>query len=398
MNGRIYDPTLGRFLQADPHIQAPMNSQNYNRYSYVLNNPLSYTDPSGYFFTSLFKGVRKFVKKHWRSIVSIGLTIWAPWGTGFWASVATGAAAGAITTGSLRGALTGALTAGMFHGIGSHFQGLQDSAGVLSAGARAGKVLAHGFAGGISSVLNGGKFGHGFASAGFTQALAGAIDKIGGRIGNITKGDYFSTANRTMRIMASAVVGGTASAISGGKFANGAVTGAFSRGFNDEAHFQQDRESFFEDFISRAGRIFMAELQIIGGAASTVAGGAMTATGWWAPIGIPLSMHGTANVQEGIGIIGRESGLSRSQPKNFAREFWTDLSGDRSTYYYVDSALVVGGILKTPSQVKHHLTHRPLFRNNAYDTIPMFGKMNTGVLLNDFYSIGNNLNTANQGN
>ncbi|MEJ6477041.1 RHS repeat-associated core domain-containing protein, partial [Pseudoalteromonas piscicida] len=50
MNGRIYDPTLGRFLQADPHIQAPTNSQSYNRYSYVLNNPLSYTDPSGYFF------------------------------------------------------------------------------------------------------------------------------------------------------------------------------------------------------------------------------------------------------------------------------------------------------------------------------------------------------------
>ena len=60
MNGRIYDPTLGRFLQADPHIQAPMNSQNYNRYSYVLNNPMSYTDPSGY----LFKALGKFVKKY----------------------------------------------------------------------------------------------------------------------------------------------------------------------------------------------------------------------------------------------------------------------------------------------------------------------------------------------
>ena len=59
MNGRIYDPTLGRFLQADPHIQAPKNSQNYNRYSYVLNNPLSYTDPSGYFFDKLFKGLNK---------------------------------------------------------------------------------------------------------------------------------------------------------------------------------------------------------------------------------------------------------------------------------------------------------------------------------------------------
>jgi hypothetical protein len=55
MNGRIYDPTLGRFLQADPFIQAPNNSQSFNRYSYVLNNPMSYTDPSGYFFKKLWQ-------------------------------------------------------------------------------------------------------------------------------------------------------------------------------------------------------------------------------------------------------------------------------------------------------------------------------------------------------
>ena len=61
MNGRIYDPTLGRFLQADPHIQAPENSQSFNRYSYVLNNPLSYTDPSGYFFSRLFKKIGRNV-------------------------------------------------------------------------------------------------------------------------------------------------------------------------------------------------------------------------------------------------------------------------------------------------------------------------------------------------
>ena len=50
MNGRIYDPRLGRFLSPDPYVQAPYNSQNYNRYSYCLNNPLKYTDPSGEFF------------------------------------------------------------------------------------------------------------------------------------------------------------------------------------------------------------------------------------------------------------------------------------------------------------------------------------------------------------
>ncbi|WP_412972450.1 RHS repeat domain-containing protein [Glaciecola sp. MF2-115] len=48
MNGRIYDPETARFAQADPIVQAPENGQSLNRYSYVFNNPLSYTDPTGY--------------------------------------------------------------------------------------------------------------------------------------------------------------------------------------------------------------------------------------------------------------------------------------------------------------------------------------------------------------
>ena len=48
MNGRVYDPKLGRFLSADPFVQFPTSTQGYNRYSYVGNNPLSFTDPSGY--------------------------------------------------------------------------------------------------------------------------------------------------------------------------------------------------------------------------------------------------------------------------------------------------------------------------------------------------------------
>lgn len=48
MNGRVQDPLLGRFLSADPYVSDPDNTQNYNRYSYVYNNPLTYTDPSGF--------------------------------------------------------------------------------------------------------------------------------------------------------------------------------------------------------------------------------------------------------------------------------------------------------------------------------------------------------------
>ncbi|RUO50528.1 hypothetical protein CWE21_00035 [Pseudidiomarina aquimaris] len=48
MNGRGYDYQLGRFLSVDPFIQAPANSQSHNPYSYIMNNPLAGTDPSGY--------------------------------------------------------------------------------------------------------------------------------------------------------------------------------------------------------------------------------------------------------------------------------------------------------------------------------------------------------------
>ncbi|MEO7977987.1 RHS repeat-associated core domain-containing protein [Flavobacterium sp.] len=47
MNGRLYDPVLRSFLMPDNFIQQPENTQNYNRYAYVLNNPLMYSDPSG---------------------------------------------------------------------------------------------------------------------------------------------------------------------------------------------------------------------------------------------------------------------------------------------------------------------------------------------------------------
>jgi len=49
MNGRVYDQELGRFLSADPLIQAPFVTNSFNRYSYVMNNPLKYTDPTGFF-------------------------------------------------------------------------------------------------------------------------------------------------------------------------------------------------------------------------------------------------------------------------------------------------------------------------------------------------------------
>lgn len=62
MNGRIYSPYVGRFLAPDNYVQAPDNTQNFNRYSYCLNNPLKYTDPSGDFFGfTIFNVVTDFL-------------------------------------------------------------------------------------------------------------------------------------------------------------------------------------------------------------------------------------------------------------------------------------------------------------------------------------------------
>ncbi len=51
MNARIYDPDLGRFMAADTHVTDPLNLQDWNAYTYVNNNPLSFTDPTGHELT-----------------------------------------------------------------------------------------------------------------------------------------------------------------------------------------------------------------------------------------------------------------------------------------------------------------------------------------------------------
>ncbi len=68
MKGRMYDPRLGRFLSPDPFIQTSTDPQNFNRYSYCLNNPLKYTDPSGDLFATLFGAISDFVDNICRTV------------------------------------------------------------------------------------------------------------------------------------------------------------------------------------------------------------------------------------------------------------------------------------------------------------------------------------------
>lgn len=52
MKGRFYDPLAARFMSPDPVMQAPFSTQGLNRYSYVFNNPMNATDPSGFEVTT----------------------------------------------------------------------------------------------------------------------------------------------------------------------------------------------------------------------------------------------------------------------------------------------------------------------------------------------------------
>jgi RHS repeat-associated protein len=194
MNGRIYDVEVGRFLQADPVIQAPDNAQSWNAYTYCFNNPLAYTDPSG--------------NISFRQVLGIAIAVIGTWVTmgmdgGFFAklgvAIAFGAASGYAATGTLRGAVTGAFTAGITMGIGQ--LGLDIW----------GRMAFQSMTGGIVEGINGGNFGNGFLAAGLTTAF---MPHVGGIQNDIT------------RTTVGAIVGGSISKLTGGKFANGAISGA----------------------------------------------------------------------------------------------------------------------------------------------------------------------------
>jgi hypothetical protein len=224
MGGRVYDPEIGRFLSPDPFVQFPASTQGFNRYAYVGNNPLSYTDPSGYFLKKLFKAfgiAMNFVP---------GLQLPNAFIHGFVSGFL-------ISGGDPKAAMLGGIGASAFNSIGNQFSG-----GSFGSTAHLQKTLAQGMTGGLLSAAGGGRFGDGFLGAATAQLAAPAIDQIGrGADGRIST----DAGVRFARITAAATVGGTASTLGGGKFANGAITAGFARAFNDEAHLEKSSDAYY---------------------------------------------------------------------------------------------------------------------------------------------------------
>ena len=113
MNGRVYDYHLGRFLSVDPFIQSPGNSQSVNPYSYIMNNPLSGTDPTGYVSESEVEVDVKPIQK-----ASTGSRIRKTVGHSFSGTV-TG---GGVTT-EVSGTVSNGVVSGSFTGTDGHQTG-----------------------------------------------------------------------------------------------------------------------------------------------------------------------------------------------------------------------------------------------------------------------------------
>ncbi len=207
MNARVYHPGMGRFVSADVYVQFPENVQSYNRYSYVLNNPLSFTDPSGNFAHLLPALIASF-------IVEAGIT--AITTSAFLGAVTGGFVFGYVASGgNVNAAWQTAFTAGVFHGIGLKFGDISPKEAFTAIHYK--KVFWHGVAGGATAKAFGGSFEEGFLGAAFGQLVGPAIP----------------TQSTGGQFVVRMIAGGIGAELGGGKFENGAATAAFAYLMND---------------------------------------------------------------------------------------------------------------------------------------------------------------------
>lgn len=182
MNGRVYDPLVGRFLSADPIIQTISLSQAINPFSYVMNMPLMLTDPSGYsWIGKIFKSVGHFIKKWGGTIISVAFTVVGmPFVGALLSSMfnmaANGGSFGSFLTGLAISAVAGAIAGP----LGGKIAGFVGAAGSTVGARIVAGAITGAIAGGISSAASGGSFWGGFAVGAVTGGLtAGLQAKLG---------------------------------------------------------------------------------------------------------------------------------------------------------------------------------------------------------------------------
>ena len=200
MDGRVYDPAIGRFLSPDNYVQLPENSQSFNRYSYCLNNPLKYTDPTGQLFgidDAVFVFAATSMAFSMMNAYYEDKSVWKAAGISLLSSAAS-------------------------YGIGSIF-GATGTFGheLLRAGA-------HGLASGVTSALSGDNFGRGFVSG-----------VVSSGIGSFASG---IDMNDGLMLASCAAAGGLTEWALGGDFIDGAMTGLNIGLYNHCLHYDAEVE------------------------------------------------------------------------------------------------------------------------------------------------------------
>ncbi|WP_228553456.1 hypothetical protein [Pseudoalteromonas sp. PPB1] len=193
-----------------------------------------------------------------------------PLGSAYWSYNFTRAMGGSSSQAFKAGAIA-AVSAEAFNQIGRAFDG---TGGAFWKTGGIGHVATHALTGGIISELQGGKFGHGFWSAGLTKGL-----NINGIVGTQQGAGWDA-----VRIAVAAVVGGTVSKVTGGKFSNGATTAAFAQAFNGNEQAKRveaQKKRYKLYLVARKSALFNGEgvgHAFIGGISP---GGTKEAWGFW---------------------------------------------------------------------------------------------------------------------